>query len=643
MVAEGRSLAFILDNEERYKIPFFQRPYVWNINNWNDLLTDMKASDAKQFLGSIITKRVTGKGKANGYTMVIDGQQRLTTLSVLLKVIYDILSKKNQLESKGYENIKNTLFCEEKKQYVVRIEHSHLDMAKYNEVIGNVIQVDKKDRTRTRIDSIIQKEIIDELEKEKKENEELIAKGKKEKPFMVNESNLIRSCYKYFYSELIKEKPKQINKILTNLFDEANKILVKIEVDNNDQEQQIFDTINSAGMALSSTDIIKNALYEKLRQFKISEEKLLGYYEDTWQLTFDNSDKDRDWWAERRSIGRFKRDNTEILLQAVGIINGIFNVEKDTISDLATTYKTYIDKLKTEDDVKGFIELIMYYANIYKNTIPQFDPTEALKYDDVKKRLSCIISVSENTTFTPYILYVYSKYEKNEEKLTERLKMIERVLMHYLISGQTNKNFNKYCYQFVLKEKSGDEKELKRYLETEVDAFKNEDLLNGIKKVSNKLGKLFLYWIELHRYFIKDSKADNKTISLDYNANRELEHILPQKWDKDKDWIKQPVVDENGKIIPKEENPESYRTKMVYSLGNMTLLMKGLNALVSNRIYSIKYNGDGKNPGMKNYISLSVSREIEKDNPNLIWDEQKIANREKELGNELIQMWGCPN
>lgn len=43
-------------------------------------------------------------------------------------------------------------------------------MAKYNEVIGNVIQVDKKDRTRTRIDSIIQKEIIDELEKEKMKN-----------------------------------------------------------------------------------------------------------------------------------------------------------------------------------------------------------------------------------------------------------------------------------------------------------------------------------------------------------------------------------------------------------------------------------------------------------------------------------------
>lgn len=515
-------------------------------------------------------------------------------------------------------------------------------MAKYNEVIGNVIQ-DKKDRRQTIIDSIIQKEIIDELAKEKKENEELLAKGKKEKPFSVNESNLIRSCYKYFYSELIKESPKQIDKILTNLFDETNKILVKIEVGNNDHEQQIFDTINSAGMALSSTDIIKNALYEKLRQFKISEEKLLEYYEETWQLTFDNSDKDRDWWSERRSIGRFKRDNTEILLQAVGIINGIFNVENDTISDLASTYKSYIDKLKTEEDVKTFIESIMYYANIYKNKIPQFDPAEALKYDDVKKRLSCIISVSENTTFTPYILYVYSKYENNEEKLIERLKMIERVLMHYLISGQTNKNFNKYCYQFVLKEKSGNEKDLKHYLETEVDAFKNEDLLNGIKKVSNKLGKLFLYWIELHRYFIKDSKADNKTISLDYNANRELEHILPQKWDKDKDWIKQPVVDENGNIIPKEENPESYRTKMVYSLGNMTLLMKGLNALVSNRIYSIKYNGDGKNPGMKNYISLSVSREIEKDNPNLKWDEQKIANREKELGNELIQMWGCPN
>lgn len=642
MNAEGRSLAFIVETEERYKIPFFQRPYVWNINNWNDLLTDMKSTDAKQFLGSIITKRIAGKGKSNGYTMVIDGQQRLTTLSILLKVIYDILSKKNKLDSKGYENIKNTLFCLEKKQYIVRIEHSHLDMAKYNEVIGNVIQ-DKKDRRQTIINSIIQKEIIDELAKEKKENEELLAKGKKEKPFSVNESNLIRSCYKYFYSELIKESPKQIDKILTNLFDETNKILVKIEVDSNDHEQQIFDTINSAGMALSSTDIIKNALYEKLRQVKMSEEKLLEYYEETWQLTFDNSDKDRDWWSERRSIGRFKRDNTEILLQAVGIINGIFNVENDTISDLASTYKSYIDKLKTEKDVKTFIESIMYYANIYKNKIPQFDPAEPLKYDDVKKRLSCIISVSENTTFTPYILYVYSKYENNEEKLIERLKMIERVLMHYLISGQTNKNFNKYCYQFVLKEKSGNEKDLKHYLEIEVDAFKNEDLLNGIKKVSNKLGKLFLYWIELHRYFIKDPKADNQNIALDYKTDRELEHIMPQKWDKDKDWLKQPIVDENGRPIPKEENPESYRTKMVYSLGNMTLLMKGLNSLVSNRIYAIKYKGDGKNQGMEKFLSLSISKEIEKDNPDLKWDEQKIAKREKELGNELIQMWGCKN
>lgn len=396
-------------------------------------------------------------------------------------------------------------------------------------------------------------------------------------------------------------------------------------------------------MALSSTDIIKNALYEKLRQFKISEEELLENYEETWQLTFDNSDKDRDWWSERRSIGRFKRDNTEILLQAVGIINGIFNVENDTISDLASTYKSYIDKLKTKEDVKTFIESIMYYANIYKNKIPQFDPAEALKYDDVKKRLSCIISVSENTTFTPYILYVYSKYENKEEKLIERLKMIERVLMHYLISGQTNKNFNKYCYQFVLKEKSNNEKDLKHYLETEVDAFKNEDLLNGIKKVSNKLGKLFLYWIELHRYFIKDPKADNQNIPLDYKTDRELEHIMPQKWDKDKDWLKQPIVDEDGNEIPKEENPESYRTRMVYSLGNMTLLMKGLNSLVSNRIYSVKYKGDGKNQGMEKFISLSISKEIEKDNPDLIWNEQKIAKREKELGNELIQMWGCKN
>lgn len=641
MDAEGRSLGFILDNEERYKIPFFQRPYVWNIDNWDDLLSDMLYSNAKQFLGSVIMKRVTGKGKNNGYTMVIDGQQRLTTLSILLKVIYDILSQKNKLESKGYENIKNTLFCEEKKQYVVRIEHSHLDMAKYNQIIGDVIQVDKKDRTRTKIESSIQQEIIQELQDEKETNEELIAKGKKPKTFFVNESNLIRSCYKYFYTKLCNEKVTTINKLLTNLFDENNKILVKIEIDNNDQEQQIFDTINSAGMELSSTDIIKNSLYERLRQLKLNEEQLLEYYEKTWQKTFDDSDNDRKWWNEKRSIGRFKRDNTEILLQSVGIISGIFDVENDTISDLAGTYKDYIETIKTADELKKFISVIMYYANIYKNVIPQFDPTEALRYDDIKKRLSCIITVSENTTFTPYILYLYGKYEKNETKLIARLQMVEKILMHYLISGQSNKNFNKYCYQLVLKEKKGNEKQLKTYVKKEVDSFKNEDLKNGVKKVSNKLGKLFLFWIELHRYFVKDPRADNQNIPLDYKKDRELEHIMPQKWDKDKDWLKQTIVDEKGLPVPKEEDPSSYRDRMVYSLGNMTLLMKGLNTSVSNRIFSKKYKGDGKNKGMEAFISLSISKEIVKNNPQLIWNEEKIAKREIALCNELIQMWGC--
>ena len=88
MEAEAKSFNF-LSIEGLVRVPFFQRGYIWEKDNWEDLLTNLLNTTSSHFLGSVVFKQqpsATGKPKE---VLVIDGQQRLTTISILLKALYD--------------------------------------------------------------------------------------------------------------------------------------------------------------------------------------------------------------------------------------------------------------------------------------------------------------------------------------------------------------------------------------------------------------------------------------------------------------------------------------------------------------------------------------------------------------------------
>ena len=89
----GKSTIDQLFNGTRvFEIPFYQRSYVWGEKQWERLLSDIISVGQKTtdyFLGAIILKQIiAGTAKWGDYKVVIDGQQRLTTLAILLKVLY---------------------------------------------------------------------------------------------------------------------------------------------------------------------------------------------------------------------------------------------------------------------------------------------------------------------------------------------------------------------------------------------------------------------------------------------------------------------------------------------------------------------------------------------------------------------------
>ena len=242
MEAKDKSLIDIMNENEKMKfiIPFFQRSYVWEEENWEALYDDVKENN-NHFLGSIILK----KDGTSNQKDIIDGQQRLTTLTLLLKAIFDQLDKRNKNKRKAAcKSVlfgKNTRYIdgEEICEYYPRLCHSKYDRIPYMDLIG---KVEEDDDGNENIISISD----DELNK-------------------INENDHnIKKCYKYFRERLSKETEETKLKMINMLSSNNQHILVSIDLGQNDDEQTIFDTVNNSGKRLSVADIIKNKLFQKM-------------------------------------------------------------------------------------------------------------------------------------------------------------------------------------------------------------------------------------------------------------------------------------------------------------------------------------------------------------------------------------------
>lgn len=608
MVADGRSLIDILNiNTGLLEIPFFQRGYVWNDQNWEELFDDLlEASEnsTSHFLGSIILKSYTVTGQPSKH-IIIDGQQRLTTLSILLKAIYDNSSGNTKKARSG--NVIASLFYQpnpSELRYEIRIKHSKVDSYSFKKIIGNVVDGDVTSPNTIEINE---------------------------------ETPLIERCYKYFSKRLLelidKREENKINNLFNFLMSPQKKILVGIDLSPNDREQQIFDTINSAGVKLSSTDIIKNALFQKLLELKKNDEKsVIDFYDETWGETFCKDEETLSYWGTEKSIGRLKRDYSEILLQAVATIKGIYDPTKKehTLDKIPDFIKTTISNMN-ENELKNFIKEIVLYAELYRENIREFDNKTLYEFDNQTNRLFHILDALELSTFTPYILFLLEKYNKNDTLLKEKLHEVELLVIRRMITGYSTKNYNKECIDFIKEESK---------VSAELSSVSDGAVLSGLKDIGNKNATLLLFWIELHRRC--DPKFDTKTLQYNYT----LENIMPQKWEEN--WHSVPYKDANNNTLANTDENSKNRYAAIKSLGNMTLLNGRLNASISNSTFKEKIEGrkeKGKKEikGVKHYATLSITRnDIINDiyEATKEWNEYEIFQREKKLGKEVLEIWG---
>jgi hypothetical protein len=582
MKADAKGFKF-LSMEGKVKIPFFQRPYVWSEDNWEDLLDELlNESKKSNFLGAIILKQLPSLTGEPKHLEVIDGQQRLTTLSILLKALYDSLSEDQKRNSEGA--IMEILRYKRditSNQYEWKIEHSHTDSEYYKKVM----------------------------------------EGK------INDENThpILRCYKYFLEKLkVMEEFKRIT-LLNKILDTENKMLVVIDLEENDDEQSIFDTLNTAGVRLTIAEIVKNAIFKRAVELN-NKEYAINLYGETWKKMFLIDEDTQKFWETERSTGRLKRDNIEILLHCVGVIKGFYDPDKHTLTDLSNLYKEQLKTINSFDNLKDFINKIIDFAKIYKEKIVTFDKDVALSFDDSITRLLHILEELEISTFHPFILYIFEQYESNEEKVKEILGKLEKFIVRNMFGKiESVKNYNKLCKQFIQNESNLDRK---------LKEISWKQVRKGLQNISNRDASLLLFWIELYRRH-KSEKYDEKELKYDFT----LEHIMPIKWEEYWNFDKVPHSDSNFS----QDEQKQDRNEKVRWLGNMTLLKSKLNKSLSNKDFKSKMEGEGRKKGMKAYASLSITKDDIVEpfiKGEKIWNEKKIIKRTECLEKEIQEIWG---
>lgn len=213
-----------------YVIPRFQRPYSWDSENISDFWTDTIVNGASDyFIGSMVVYTL-GERRFG----VVDGQQRLTTIMVLLSVIRDRLEQRGfKDQADGLHKLIERENIENQKEFVLQTQTSYPYF---------------QDQILSRGDSELQPELHQEEERIQKAHQQF--------------GELIDGLVKSFESNSTLSAKKKADKIKDALVGIRNALLalklIFITLDSEDDAYLIFETLNTRGKDLALADLVKN-------------------------------------------------------------------------------------------------------------------------------------------------------------------------------------------------------------------------------------------------------------------------------------------------------------------------------------------------------------------------------------------------
>ena len=626
MQSNPRTIDALFNSQLRYVVPMFQRLYVWQetpqwATLWEDVaekaLLQLKGNKSNpHYLGALIIEGVRPSSPREVKRfLVIDGQQRLTTLQILLCAFRDI-SRKNDWKSL-------------ERPLTRYLENADTDVMEFPE----------QERFKlwpTTLNRDIFKEIIsagDQADLEKKFP--IIYKPRKRSP--EPRSNLIEA-YFFFYRTIVKwievtsstfEKSQEDTAFSLLQALQQDFCVVEIALSEGDDSQEIFYSLNSQGRPLSQSDLLRSLIFMRAEKERLNRDEIFTKYWSKFETDY--------WSNEIKRAGRtFSRLDLALryfLVAKTGEVIDARRVNEEYRRWISASPPRYPG---VEDELADFSR----HASVYQ----KFDvgSPSVLPSTDLRR----ILSDFDVSTAMPLLQFLELEAGLDGAQQSVCMELIESFLARRVFLCLENKEYNKLFVDIIaslipLKGKAVvSELQAKllsgggvtRQWPTDKDVIEQALGADIGKSLRTPALRLILERLELYH-------RGKKTENHDILGSLQIEHIMPQTWATN--WPlkgrKIPAhvaqyafsIDDEYKDVQADIG---HRNRQVQTLGNLTLLNKYLNPAASNASFDVKLNE-------YKHSVLRLNRYFD---DKAEWDERAIAERSKLLGDAICKIWPRP-
>ena len=580
-----------------YELPCYQRAYVWEQNQWQNLWEDIKAQAARwslekerddalpdtHFMGALVLQRITRASSGTQRHAVVDGQQRLITAQILLAAIKSVLQQKSHKEKTGKE-IENVI-----ERIKKLIENEEIDINRNTEryKVSPSQVVDRKAFIRV---------ITDKLSSSRKKHP-------------------LEEAYCWFCKQ-IQEYLSGDSDIDPNSKAKALEWaatfgirFVEINIAGDSDANKIFNSLNSHGTPLLAADQAKNFIYWKIRkEEKKSKIEAENRIKEIWP--FDESgnrnseDENLNWWLQKHQAGRLGVRIDAFLYHWLIL----HSAQKVKIRDVMDKFREHINNYDRLGDVG---EDLRRNSEFYKEILGY----EA-KQNSFLFRWQHAIQV---TPMLPVLLKLRQSTNQEREKAEQYLESygMRRVICNLNKAGQNNmmatlsqrlnkskpENASKVLFDFLICQE-----ERSRIWPSDQDVRDTLAEEPVTRNRNTRKAKIILLAIEQH---MQPSMSEKSNLDMD---KLQIEHLWPQSW--------------------KENWPEPSSHKLLDQIGNLTLVSDKLNPAMSNSEWNKKRDA------LKEHSMLKLNEELLKHQGP--WNEAAIQDRNQKLAEIIVEIWPRP-
>ena len=404
-------------------------------------------------------------------------------------------------------------------------------------------------------------------------------------------------------------------------------LIATIELGLDENEQIIFETLNSRGTPLGTLELAKNFLLHTAKDEEAGERNVraaLGEFE-------------RKWWEREIGSGRTRRPHAEAFLHHWLTLRTGAEIPH---SQTFMRFRRHVSSQRTKATIANTAQELAQYAEKYRELLT------ADKFPDTYPEFANFVrrwKTLQADVFTPVILYIWESNASNSQA-RRAYEALESYLVRRLIVGLDTRGYGTIARHLLVELKArgrkGVDTVLSEYLRNQTSERQkwpaNSDvehaLMDGkaLRRMSRQRVRMILEAIERSlpqsRWIDNDQKLFQKRLS--------VEHIMPQYWQVP-DW-----APPSSSLASRGETAEQARNRLIQSIGNLTLINSRDNSRLRTATWTRKQEvySEGKD---KLSLNIDLLRPAGARAPS-DWNEEEIMKRSERLAKRVIRIWPRP-